>query len=371
MSLSELEYVYKELNGGLKIDHMLIQKFEVLQHEKAVNYYAEIITPPGRRIVTQTEKDIPLDRVSTGIDSCLGIVLTQIGIQLSNNADRFLHLPVTGASFRSIKGLGELFLKEYDTTFSRKTLGQEYEKIIKKDPFMLLANYAGGLLFFRMKEYDKAARYLKELLDLSSNQTSLYLTLAQSYRLGGKYNEALQVALLCEQSRLKTVPYLLEKALALEGLQQESMAFAVHQQILMLEPNHPASLLFMARMRNNERKYTEGKSFAERLLKYDRDNALAHYELGRAYFHLNNYPKAQGALALAERLQPDDPSIQELLGDLSMVNRQFEKANGHYQRASTIRPRELDLFLKTAAALEAASAVPAGSSLRHQLVFSL
>ncbi|MBN1307680.1 MAG: tetratricopeptide repeat protein [Chitinispirillaceae bacterium] len=348
------EKAFRAVAPKVGATHLLVQKFEVLQHEKTVNYYAELITPPGRRIVAQTEKDIPFDRVSGGIDSCMGILLTQLGIRLSSDADRFLHLPVTGASFRSIRGLGELFLKEHDTAFSRKTLGNEYEKIIKKDPFMLLANYAGGLLFFRMKEYDKAARYLKELLDLSPNQTSLYLTLAQSYRFGGNYNEALQVALLCEQSRLKTVPYLLEKALALEGLRQESMAFAVHQQILMLEPNQPVSLLFMAHTRNNERKYAEGKSFAEKLLEYDRDNALGHYELGRAYFNLGDYPKAQKALASAERFQPDDPSIQELLGDLSMVNRQFEKANGHYQRASTIRPRELDLFLKTAAALEAA-----------------
>ncbi|MBN1576302.1 MAG: tetratricopeptide repeat protein [Chitinispirillaceae bacterium] len=346
------ENAFRAVAPKVGATHLLVQKFEVLQHDKAVNYYAEIITPPGRKIVAQTEQDIPFDRVSAGIDSCLGILLAQLGIRLSSKADRFLHLPVTGASFRSIKELGELFLKEYDTAFSRKTLGQEYEKIIKKDPFMLLANYAGGLLYYHMKEYDKAARYLKELLDLSPNQTSLYLTLAQSYRLGGNYNEALKIAVLCEQSRLKTVPYLLEKALALEGLQQESMAFTVHRQILMLEPNYPVSLLFMARMRNNERKYSEGKSFAEKLLKHDRDNALGHYELGRAHFNLGNYPRAESALASAERLQPDDPSIQELLGDLSMVNRQFEKANGHYQRASTIRPRELDLFLKTATALE-------------------
>jgi tetratricopeptide (TPR) repeat protein len=334
--------------------HLLVQKFEVLQHEKAVNYYAEIVTTANRTTVAQTEKDIEFDRVSSGIDSCLAALLTQWCGPLSTETDRFLHLPVTGASYRSVKELGELFLKEYDTTYSRKSLGQEYEKLIKKDPFMLLANYAGGLLFFQTKEYAKSSRYLKELLDLTPNQTALYLTLARSYRLSDRYNEALQIALLCEQSRLKTVPYLLEKALALEGLKQEGMAFPVHQQVLMLEPNQPVSLLFMARLRNNERKYDEGKACAEKLVRVDRENASGYYELGRAHFGKGNYSEAEKALLTAERLRPDDPSIQTLLGDVAMINRQFDRANEHYQRASVVTPGELDLHLKTASALESA-----------------
>lgn len=334
--------------------HMLIHKFEVQQHSKTVNYYVEIVSVSGKKTVAQTEKDIIFDNVSNGIDSCLVTLCTQLNINLSPQGSRFLYLPVTGTSFRALKELGELFIKESDTAVDRKSLAQDYEKIINKDPFMLLANYAGGLLFFKIGNYEKSARYIKELLDLASNQTALYLTLCRSYRLSGRYNEALQVALLCEQNRLRTVPFLLEKALVYEGLKQPSEAFVAHQQVLMLDPGQPASLLFMAHLRNDERKYAEAKTLAEKLIKADPKNAYGHYEFGRALFGLDNYTQAARALAVAEELQPDDPSIQELLGDIAMIKSGFEQACSHYRRASVMRPRELDIFLKTANALESA-----------------
>ena len=48
---------------------------------------------------------------------------------------------------------------------------------------------SGVLRFYSLTD---VRRYLKELLDVSPNHLSLYLTLGQCYRLSGKYNEALQ-----------------------------------------------------------------------------------------------------------------------------------------------------------------------------------
>jgi tetratricopeptide (TPR) repeat protein len=331
---------------------ILKQKFEFIDHGKTVNYYAEMVQLPAGATISQTERDIPADRISSGIDTCLSKLLSQAGIELTADASRFLLMPVTGASLRSVKELGEIIIREYDSTVNKKTLAFEYEKLSNHDPYMLLANYGGGMLYFGLKDYEKSAHYIKEVLDLSPNHPALYLTLARSYRLSGKYNEALQVAMACEQGRLRTVPFLLEKAYALEGLLQSQMAFSVYQQILMLDPKEPAALLFLARTRNDERNYAEGKLQAARLLSVDNGNALAHYEYGRALFGLGKYKEAEQEIITAERLRPEDPGIQELLGDVSMINRQFTAACGHYQRASVMRPRELEIFLKTATALE-------------------
>lgn len=347
------EESFRVVAPKVRANYLLVQKFEIMNHEKSISYYAEIVSVNGRKIIAQTEKDIPFDLTSTGIDSCLETLLTQFGVKFSTEAQRFLHLPITGTSFRSLKSLGELILSEYDASTDKMKCAQEYEKLIKKDPFMLLANDAAGKLYFSLGEYDKSARYIKELLDVTPVHTDLYLTLAQSYRLGGRYNEALKIAILCERARLKTVPYLLEKALALEGLKQEGPAFSVHQQVLMLDANQPISLLFMANLRNNELKYKDAKQYAVRLVQFDPDNAKGYLELGRSLIGLKSYQKAEKALKRAEELQPEEPTVQEHLGDLCMINKKYGEANRHYQRASVLRPLELDLYLKTANSLEA------------------
>ncbi|MBN1760503.1 MAG: tetratricopeptide repeat protein [Chitinispirillaceae bacterium] len=350
-ALSDKKFKAAAVNLGAT--HLLTQKFEILNHTKSLNYYAEIITITNGKTVTGIERDIPLDNISSGIDSCLMMLLEQSGKKLSNTAQRFLSLPVTGSSYRTLKSLGEVFLKESDPSVNRLDIGSDFERLINKDPFMLLANYAAGLLYFNAKEYDKSAKYIKELLDLTPIYSSLYITLAQSYRFSGRFNEALQVAMVCEQARLQTIPYMLEKALALEGLNQSADAFATYQRILMLDGAEPNALLFMARLRNDEKNYAEARKFAEKLLKNDRKNGLGNFEHARSLMGLNNYPEAGKALDAAEQLLPEDPQIQECAGDLAMINRQFEKAYRHYQRSTAVRPQEFELFLKSAAALEA------------------
>ena len=344
---------FKAAAAKVGATHLLTQKFEVLNHSKSINYYAEIIAATGGKTVARIEKDLPFDNTSSGIDSCLITLLQQSGIELSNATSRFLTLPVTGTTFHSLKSIGEVFMKECDSSLPRKTVGNEYEKLIKKDPFMLLANHAAGLLYFKIKEYDKSAKYLKELLDLTPIYSSLYITLAQSYRFSGRYNEALQVAMVCEQSRLQTVPYMLEKALALEGLNQPAAAFSTYQRILMLDAAEPNALLFMARLRNDEKKFAEARKFADKLLARDRDNGYGSFELARSLMGLGNYAEAGGALAAAEKQLPDNPLVQEYAGDLAMIDRKYQQAYNHYQRAGTVKPQEFDLFLKSSAALEA------------------
>ena len=344
---------FRRVAGGVGATHLLAQKFEILNHDKSVNYYAEITSVAGGKTVARVERDIPFDLASSGIDSCIILLLEQSGKQLSNDALRFLSLPVAGTSFKSLRSLGEVFINESDSSVSRKAVGDDYERLIKKNPFMLLANYYGGLLFFSQKEYDKSARYIKELLDLTPVYTTLYITLAQSYRLAQRYNEALQVAMVCEQARLQTVPFMLEKAFALEGLNQSGAAFSTYRRVMMLDPAEPHALLFVARLRNDEKKYAEAKAAADKLLKNHPDDAYGNFELARSMMGLAKYDLAGVALAKAEKLQPEDPSIQECAGDLAMINRQFTPAYNHYQRASAVHPHELDIYLKTSAALEA------------------
>ncbi|MCX7727758.1 MAG: tetratricopeptide repeat protein, partial [Chitinispirillaceae bacterium] len=100
------------------------------------------------------------------------------------------------------------------------------------------------------------------------------------------------------------------------------------------------------------RNFTEGKSFAERAIKADPQNAEGYYELGRAYVGLGDYVNAQKVLTKGEEIQPENPLIQKLLGDVLIYQNKYEEAYHHYNRACVLRPLDLDLFLKTAAALE-------------------
>jgi len=352
----------------LGITHVLEQKFELINHDKTINYYAEIVESANSRVVTQVERDIPLDQLSTGIDSCLLQLLPRFGCVLSNEAVRFLTLPVTGTSLKNIKTLGELFCQEGDTTQNRNDISDDYEKLIKKDPFMLLANYSVGMLNFSLGRYDKSSKYIKELLDITPLYTSLYLTLARSYRLEGRFNEALAIALLCERNRLKTVPFLLEKAIALEALKQLGAAFSVYQQVLMLDQRDLTALLYMARIRNDELDFANAKKFAEKALSVDRNTSEGYLEMGRSLIGLNKYSEAKRALAYAEVLQPKNPFTQEFLGDVLMIENRPDSAYTHYQQACALRPVELDLYLKSARALESAGKKTEALALLYEIV---
>jgi tetratricopeptide (TPR) repeat protein len=58
------------------------------------------------------------------------------------------------------------------------------------------------------------------------------------------------------------------------------------------------------------------------------------------YFRLGRLEKAEGYLAAAKERDPDDPTIEEHLGDLSERQGDDQKAAAHWERALELKHEE-------------------------------
>lgn len=341
--------------AALKIGatHLLSQKFEISQQDKILHYYIEIIVATNNKVIFNLESEIPLDHFAPGIDSCLMVALKNIQPKIFPETERFFQLSVLSPNFKNVKQLGDLYILENDNSKAGNSdIAREYEKLIERDPLLLLANYSCGLAFFRAKQYQKAASYLKQLLDLTPIHTSLFITLAQSYRLAGQYQDALNVTLNCDRMRLRSIPFLIEKALAFEGMNQRGSALNTYLQILTVDPEQPQALLFLSQQRNNEANYNEGLKYAEKLLAVSPSDGKANFERGRALCALGKYDEAFASLKTAVKALPEDPLIQQWLGDLCVRKQQYSEAVSHYRHASKAAPDNFDLYIKVSQTLQ-------------------
>jgi len=347
--------ICRKMANRLKCTHLLSQKFEISQPEKKLQYYIEIINAKDNQITFTLEKEISLEHFAPGVDSCILTAIKSIQPGIYPETERFFQLSLLSPNFKNVKQLGELYILEKGKQKNDLELAREYEKLVERDPLLLLANYSCALAYFRGKEYEKAANYLKQLLDLTPVHSSLFITLAQSYRFAGQYQEALNVTVKCDRMRLRGIPFLLEKAMAFEGLNQRGSALNTYLQILTINPNQPQALLFLAQQRNNEANYNEGLQYAEKLLSADPSNGKAGFEKGRALCALGKYDEAFTVLKTAASSTPDDPLILQWLGDLCIRKQLYKEAIDRYKQASKAAPENFDLYIKTSNALQLAN----------------
>jgi tetratricopeptide (TPR) repeat protein len=348
-SIPIAEKTFIEAAPQVKCKNILFTRFELLQKTKSLRLYAEVQSIDDQKILAQEEMDISFDSLATGIDTCITLLVKRINKNASATTLRFLEIPLLSNNYKSLHRLGELFIEDQKTTPA--ILFKEYEKLVEKDPRMLLAYHNCARNAFLSGNYNKSAQYCKELLDLAPLHTELYYPLAQSYRLAGRFNEGLSTIALCEKLHLKSVSMLIEKALDYEGLDQRGFAMSIHQQILSVDSLNPGSLLFLAREKNKAAQYQEALQLIQKLIKVSPANGFAFFEQSKCLSALKEYDKSFDAIKKAASLLPNNPEVQEWLGDLNTKKQKYGEAAQNFHLALQSEPENFDLYLKTARAM--------------------
>ncbi|MBN1602650.1 MAG: tetratricopeptide repeat protein [Chitinispirillaceae bacterium] len=355
--IPDLNNFSKEISGKdflkaaqeLKCKNIMTTRFEVLAKIKSIRLYSEIQSISDHKILAQEEKDISFDSIASGIDTCISLMVKRLIAGASASTLRSLEIPLLSNNYRSLRKLGEVFIEEHSSP-SEKNF-KEYEKIIEKDPHMLLAYYYCAQNALRSESYDKASKYYKELLDLAPLHTEIFYPLAQSYRLAGRFNEALNTIALSEQRQVKSVDLLVEKALNFEGLDQRGYAMSIHQQILSLDSLQGGSLLFLAREKNNAAQHQDALKLIRKLIKVTPGNGLAYLELSKSLSALKEYDKSYEAIKKAASLLPENPTIMQWMGDCNVKKQKYSDASKNYYKALQSDPENFDLYLKAARAM--------------------
>ncbi|HEX2955855.1 MAG TPA: tetratricopeptide repeat protein [Chitinispirillaceae bacterium] len=348
-SVSIPEKTFFSAAQKLKISNVLVTRIEVLPKTKSIRLYTEVQSVSDQRILAQEESDVSFDSIATGIDRCVVLMVKRINQNTSPVTIRFLELSLLSNNYKSLHRLGELFIEEQKSTPA--VLFKEYEKLIERDPQMLLAYQNCARLAFSIGNYSKSAQYYKQLLDLASLHTELYYPLAQSYRLAGQFTEGLNTVAMSEKLRLKSVELLIEKALDYEGLNQRGYAMSIHQQVLSMDSLQPGSLLFLAREKNNAAQYQEALVLLQKLIKVSPANGHAFFEQSKSLSALGQYDKSYDAIKKAASLLPQNSKVQAWLGDCNIRKQKFGEASQNFHAAIQSEPDNLDLYIKAAHAM--------------------
>jgi len=272
---------------------------------------------------------------------------------LTAQSTRFFQITIAGPNYKSVKQFGEALYDERNAaTPSWSKVANEYERLIQRDPTILIAHASCSDAMIKAGQYDKASKYLKELLNLVPIHSELFITLSASYRYSGKANDAYLITSKFDQMGLLTTPYLFEKAKVFEALKQLTNAYKAYYQILQIEPSHKESLLFCTRFYNNDSKFNNALPFADALIKVDNNNGYAHFERGRSLLGLGKTELACSALSKANELQPSDPVFAEYLGDAKVKLDKQSEAVTWYTKALQANPKNITLLLKTAKSIE-------------------
>jgi len=135
--------------------------------------------------------------------------------------------------------------------------------------------------------------------------------------------------------------FLFRQAASLERDKRIPESIAAFERLLELKPDHGAALNYLGYMfaDRNER-LDRALELVSRAVSLEPSNAAYLDSLGWIHFRLGNLEEAEKHLLTAKRLSPDDPTIEEHLGDLEEKRGDLAKARERWTRALALGPED-------------------------------
>jgi superkiller protein 3 len=333
--------------------HILFPQFDITKN-KTVMLYLDIVETNKRGSILTVESDIPIENLTNGIDSLLLRMFSKWNIALSPENKRFFDIALAShSSGKAIKTTGEL-IYQYRTDRKAKiaSIANDFEKTIESDPSIYFAHFPGAITLMQAGKYEKSAKYLQELLDITTVNTTLYLLLSESYRKAGNLNKALEISVLCDKKGFQTVPFLLERGRILDTLKQIEYAYKAFNQVLYSTPDNIEALLYCAKYNNSISKYSIALPLAERCIDKDSLNGTGYFEKGKSLSGLNKMDLAISEFKTAVKYTKSDASIMEYLSDSYTKVERYSDAVLWYKKALELKTDDPNILLKLSKAYE-------------------
>lgn len=167
------------------------------------------------------------------------------------------------------------------------------------------------------------------------------LAAAGAYARLKEYADAARVARDACQRFPENSEALFRLGSSLERSGTPAEAEKVFLKLLELKPNDAAAANYLGYMWADRGVHLEqARDLLEKAVARDPRNGAYRDSLGWAYFRLGVLEAAEKNLVEAHQAEPDDPTIEEHLGDLSERQGNLEKALGHWDRALELKHEE-------------------------------
>ncbi len=205
-----------------------------------------------------------------------------------------------------------------------------YEEICRKDPDNLLLKYKLGKKYLQLRKYKKAEMIFKELIRKDHKNANYYYQLAlstpQYKRIFTRIDNYL-LAYKLDNAHFNAIEKL---AKSFTLIKDKDSAKIFTEKGLELRPNH----INLNRLKINrlyaKKKYNESIILLNHLDTIQPNERYTHMMLGRSYFNIENYDKAEKHFLKAGYLDDEDFKSSIYLGDIAMIKKEPKLAMMYY-----------------------------------------
>lgn len=223
--------------------------------------------------------------------------------------------------------------------------------VLKRDPELVFANHARGLIATQEGLHPEAEHYLRKAFAADPANAEYLSNLAAAVLAQDRVDEAIklyeQAISLDRENRAARIGL----ANALHEKNDPEASIAYFEDAVKREPDAPGPLSHLGRALVEAKRYQEAVATILKSLELDISFAPGHTALGEAFYGMEMYKEALESLKTAILLDPQDTYAQIKIADAYLKLEKISEAHEHLQRIIEIAPRDPNSYIRLASSL--------------------
>ncbi len=234
-----------------------------------------------------------------------------------------------------------------------------YQKVIKLNPYFVDAKIALSRIYYKLKDYKKSEKILKEALTQEPKNIDALNMLGNVEIALNNFKEAEEIftrAVSIDPTNIES-QYGFANLYRLEGRYKE--AIEKYQYILKIYPNDARSYIYIGDIYMELGKFTKAGGFYRNAVSLDSHSSFTHLKLAKYYYkmgRLNSTTNKKIADSYLNagideanttlEIDPENRDALETLGDIYLFKKGFTEALNYYQKLLKLKPDD-NLLLYT------------------------
>jgi tetratricopeptide (TPR) repeat protein len=227
-----------------------------------------------------------------------------------------------------------LIINTYQVAKEYGKAEQEAEAALKKWPDDRAVRATHAMAIADMGKVDPAAAEVKKLLD-GKNDRETYLTLAQVYEKGRKYDDAskaLDQAEKLAQSPEEKHDVWIARANLFDKMKRPDAVEAEYRKVLAADPQDAGALNDLGYMlADRNTRLPEALQMITKAIEEEPNNGAYLDSLGWIYFRLGRLPEAEENLRKALQFTPRDATVRDHMGEVLMKESKVKEAIAQWE----------------------------------------
>jgi tetratricopeptide (TPR) repeat protein len=211
---------------------------------------------------------------------------------------------------------------------------QESDAALKKWPEDPVVRATHAVVLADMGKVDAGAAEMKKLID-SKAGSDAYITLAQIYEKGKKYDDAakaLDQGEKASQSPEEKQRIWMTRATLFDKMKKHDASEAEYRKVLAVDPQDAGALNDLGyALADRNIRLPEALQMITKAIELDPNNGAYLDSLGWVYFRLNRLPEAEENLRKAIQFTPRDPTVHDHLGEVLMRESKVKEAVAQWE----------------------------------------